>query len=172
MTGISDKERQTLLSMVEDVAGPDVREVAIILLTHKGELTDEVISDELGIKLNQVRKALYLLADLDLASFRRERDKTTGWFVFFWKVHPEKIRDLVKEKQENVLDKISVRLKYEQGNMFFTCETEGCKRVTFQNAMELDFICMVCESRLESFDNSKIISVLEKKVDQLNEILH
>ena len=56
MTGISDKERQTLLSMVEDVAGPDVREVAIILLTHKGELTDEVISDELGIKLNQVRK--------------------------------------------------------------------------------------------------------------------
>jgi transcription initiation factor IIE alpha subunit len=55
--------------------------------------------------------------------------------------------------------------------MFFTCETEGCKRVTFQNAMELDFICMVCESRLESFDNSKIISVLEKKVDQLNEIL-
>jgi len=171
MTEITDKQRQTLLSMVEDVAGPEVREVAIVLLTHKGELTDEIIAEELDIKLNQVRKALYKLHDLELATFRRERDKTTGWFIFYWKLHPEKISDLVKEKQENVLEKIRTRLEYEQGNMFFSCGTKGCKRVTFQEAMEQDFICLNCEERLESFDNSKIIMVLEKKVEQLEGIL-
>ena len=68
--------------MVEDV-DDDVREVAIILLTHKGELTDEVISDELGIKLNQVYLSLYLLADLDLASFRKKEIKRqVGLFSF------------------------------------------------------------------------------------------
>ena len=66
MAAITEAERQTLLSMVEDVAGPEVREVTIILLTHKGELTDEIIAEELDIKLNQVRKALYKLHDLEL----------------------------------------------------------------------------------------------------------
>jgi transcription initiation factor TFIIE subunit alpha len=171
MTTITDEQRQTLLSMVEDVAGPEVREVAIVLLTNKGEMTDELIAEELDIKLNQVRKALYKLHDLELATFRRIRDKSTGWFIFYWKLHPERITELVTTKQHNVLEKIQTRLEYEQGNMFFSCGTEHCKRVTFQEAMEQDFICLECEERLESFDNSKIVQVLEKKVDQLRKIL-
>jgi len=171
MSSISDEQRQTLLSMVEDVAGPEVREVAIVLLTYQGELTDEIIAEELDIKLNQVRKALYKLHDLELASFRRIRDKTTGWFIFYWKLHPEKITSLVKTKQNNVMEKIQTRLNYEEGNMFFTCNTAKCNRVTFQTAMEQDFICLDCEQRLESFDNSKIIAVLRKKVNQLKNIL-
>lgn len=169
---ITEEERQTLLSMVEDVAGPEVREVTIVLLTHKGELTDEIIAEELDIKLNQVRKALYRLHDLELADFRRIRDKTTGWFIFYWKLHPEKISSLVSTKQKNVLDKIKSRLSHEEGNMFFSCGTAECTRVTFQTAMEQDFICLNCERRLESFDNSRIIHVLQKKVDQLEQILH
>lgn len=169
---ITEEQRQTLLSMVEDVAGPEVREVAIVLLNYKNELTDEVIAEELEIKLNQVRKALYKLHDLELASFRRIRDKTTGWFIFYWKLHPEKISNLVIKKQKNVLDKIQSRLGYEEGNMFFSCSTEGCPRVTFQTAMEQDFICTHCEKRLESFDNSKIIDVLKTKLGQLDNILN
>ncbi|MCH8906925.1 MAG: transcription factor [Candidatus Heimdallarchaeota archaeon] len=169
---ITEEERQTLLSMVEDVAGPEVREVTIVLLTYKGELTDEIIAEELDIKLNQVRKALYRLHDLELADFRRIRDKTTGWFIFYWKLHPEKIGSLVSTKQRNVLERIKSRLGYEEGNMFFVCDSPDCSRVTFQTAMEQDFICQVCEHRLESFDNTKIIAVLQKKVSQLEEILH
>ncbi|MCY3411313.1 MAG: transcription factor [Candidatus Heimdallarchaeota archaeon] len=171
MSIITDEQRQTLLSMVEDVAGPEVREVTIILLTHKGELTDEIIAEELDIKLNQVRKALYKLHDLELATFRRIRDKTTGWFIFYWKLHPEKISSLVRKKQLNVLEKIEARLEYEEGNMFFSCSQDGCDRVTFQTAMEQDFICHKCEMRLDSFDNSKIITVLQAKVVQLRKIL-
>ena len=171
MAAITEAERQTLLSMVEDVAGPEVREVTIILLTHKGELTDEIIAEELDIKLNQVRKALYKLHDLELASFRRIRDKATGWFIFYWKLHPEKINSLVKRKPKNVLNKIKARLEYEEGNMFFSCGKETCKRVTFQLSMEQDFICAECEGRLESFDNSKIIKVLRRKFEELNNIL-
>ena len=171
MSIITDEQRQTLLSMVEDVAGPEVREVTIILLTHKDELTDEIIAEELDIKLNQVRKALYKLHDLELATFRRIRDKTTGWFIFYWKLHPEKITSLVKKKQLNVLEKIQSRLKYEEGNMFFSCQQEGCDRVTFQTAMEQDFICARCEERLNSFDNTRIVTVLQKKVEQLEKIL-
>ncbi len=37
--------------------------------------------------------------------------------------------------------------------------------------MEQDFICEICENRLESYDNARIISVLRKKVDQLEGIL-
>ena len=79
---ISEIQRQTLLSMVEDIAGPEVKKVAIVLLDSEEETTDEIIAEELDIKLNNVRKALYRLYDIQLASFRRIRDKNSGWFLY------------------------------------------------------------------------------------------
>ena len=43
---ISETQRQTLLSMVEDVAGPEVKKVAIVLLDSEEETTDEIIAEE------------------------------------------------------------------------------------------------------------------------------
>ena len=169
---ITDEQRETLLAMVEDIAGEDVREVTIALLNAQGEITDEEIEAQLGVKLNQVRKALYKLYDTQLVSVRREKDKETGYFIYYWRIHPDRIDKILQEKRELVLKKLETRLQYEKENMFFHCGNKECPRVTFNVAFENDFICEKCGGKLEHFDNSKIITVLEQRIIELKDIMN
>jgi len=158
---ISERQRQTLIEVVDDIAGEEVKQVTLVLLNADGETTDEEISEKLDMRLNQVRKSLYKLYDLQLATFRRIRDKSTGWFVYFWTLHPERIDLFVEKKQQEVLEKLNSRLDYEVNNMFFTCNNPECPRVIFQEAMDNNFECEHCGGRLEAFDNEQLIKVLK-----------
>ncbi len=167
---ISERQRQTLIEVVDDIAGEEVKQVTLVLLNADGETTDEEISEKLDMRLNQVRKSLYKLYDLPLATFRRIRDKSTGWFVYFWTLHPERIDMFVEKKQQEVLEKLNSRLDYEENNMFFTCNNPECPRVIFQEAMDNNFECEHCGGRLEAFDNEQLITVLKEKIIELEEV--
>ena len=167
---ISERQRQTLIEVVDDIAGEEVKQVTLVLLNADGETTDEEISEKLDMRLNQVRKSLYKLYDLQLATFRRIRDKSTGWFVYFWTLHPERIDLFVEKKQQEVLEKLNSRLDYEENNMFFTCNNPECPRVIFQEAMDNNFECEHCGGRLEAFDNEQLIKVLKEKISELEEV--
>ena len=167
---ISERQRQTLIEVVDDIAGEEVKQVTLVLLNADEETTDEEISEKLDMRLNQVRKSLYKLYDLQLATFRRIRDKSTGWFVYFWTLHPERIDMFVEKKQTEVLEKLQSRLEYEESNMFFTCNNPECPLVTFQESMDNNFECENCNGRLEAFDNEQLINVLKEKILELNDI--
>ena len=167
---ISERQRQTLIEVVDDIAGEEVKQVTLVLLNVDEETTDEEISEKLDMRLNQVRKSLYKLYDLQLATFRRIRDKSTGWFVYFWTLHPERIDMFVEKKQQEVLEKLQSRLDYEESNMFFTCNNPECPRVIFQESMDQNFKCGRCGGRLEAFDNEQLITVLKEKIVELEEI--
>lgn len=167
---ISERQRQTLIEVVDDIAGEEVKQVTLVLLNADKETTDEEISEKLDMRLNQVRKSLYKLYDLQLATFRRIRDKSTGWFVYFWTLHPERIDLFVEKKQQEVMSKLQERLNYEESNMFFTCNNPECPRVTFQEAMDNNFECEHCNGRLEAFDNEQLKQVLKDKISEMKEI--
>ena len=167
---ISERQRQTLIEVVDDIAGEEVKQVTLVLLNADKETTDEEISEKLDMRLNQVRKSLYKLYDLQLATFRRIRDKSTGWFVYFWTLHPERIDLFVEKKQQEVMSKLQERLNYEESNMFFTCNNPECPRVTFQEAMDNNFECEHCSGRLEAFDNEQLKQILKDKISEMEEI--
>ncbi|MHA1303312.1 MAG: transcription factor E [Candidatus Heimdallarchaeaceae archaeon] len=167
---ITERQRQTLIEVVEDICGDEVKQVTLVLLNSDEEITDEEIAEKLDMRLNLVRKSLYKLYDLQLASFRRIRDKNTGWFVYFWTLHPERIDLFVEKKQQEVLKKLQSRLEYEDLNMFFKCSTSDCPRFTFQEAMDMNFVCPKCSGRLEAFDNEQIKQILRKKIKELEQI--
>lgn len=167
---ISERQRQTLIEVVDDIAGEEVKQVTLVLLNADKETTDEEISEKLDMRLNQVRKSLYKLYDLQLATFRRIRDKSTGWFVYFWTLHPERIDLFVEKKQQEVMSKLKERLNYEESNMFFTCNNPECPRVTFQEAMDNNFECEHCGGRLEAFDNEQLKQVLKDKISEMKDI--
>jgi len=88
------------------IAGDIAIEVGIELLNSEEEdITDEGITENIKarmkelnpeieiafeengveiLKLNTVRKTLYKLYSGKLAQFRRIRDKSTGWFIYYW----------------------------------------------------------------------------------------
>jgi len=163
-----ETKNDVFVSVVEELVGEDAVHVAIALSERK-EATDEEISQETGIKLNDVRKILYKLHNFNLATYRRIRDDSTGWFTYFWKINKERIYDLIKSRKKLVLEKLKERLEYEKSKMFFYCPNDGDTRLTFEEAMESSFRCPKCGSMLQHFDNSEIIKVLEKKIKELEE---
>jgi transcription initiation factor TFIIE subunit alpha len=168
-----------MLSTIDDatlmkVATAFGEEDAVILIEHLKsveEITDDEIANKTGIRLNSVRKILYKLYDHSLVSLRRTRDPKTGWFIFHWKLQPDQLEGFILSQKRRVLEKLSVRLDYEKTHDFYFCGNQECKRVPFEDAVELVFHCSGCGEPLVHFGNEKMIDKLSEKVEVLRKEL-
>ncbi len=168
-----------MLSTIDDatlmkVASSLGEEEAVKLIEHLknlDEITDDEIANKTGIRLNSVRKILYKLYDHSLVSLRRTRDPKTGWFIFHWRLQPDQLEGFILSQKRRVLEKLNVRLDYEVNHDFYFCNTVGCRRVTFEEAVEAVFHCGVCGKPLAHSDNERMIFNLEGKVEQLRKEL-
>ena len=140
-------------------------------LKNTEETTDDEIASKTGIRLNSVRKILYKLYDHSLVSLRRTRDPKTGWFIFHWRLQPDQLEGFILSQKRRVLEKLNVRLEYEKNHDFYSCGTAGCKRVPFEEAVELVFKCPTCGKPLMHYDNEKTLEALSKRVDVLRKEL-
>jgi transcription initiation factor TFIIE subunit alpha len=143
----------------------------IDILKNSEETTDDEIANKTGIRLNSVRKILYKLYDHSLVSLRRTRDPKTGWFIFHWRLQPDQLEGFILSQKRRVLEKLNVRLEYEKNHDFYYCHTAGCKRIPFEEAVELVFRCPTCGKPLMHYDNEKILDALGKKVEILRKEL-
>lgn len=159
------------LMKVASALGEEEAVTLIETLKTSDETTDDEIATKTGIRLNSVRKILYKLYDHSLVSLRRTRDPKTGWFIFHWKLQPDQLEGFILSQKRRVLEKLSVRLDYERNHDFYYCNTAGCKRVPFEEAVELVFHCGTCGKSLSHSDNRKIVEKLTVKVDQLRKEL-
>ena len=170
---------QFMLSTIDDstlmkVASSLGEEEAVKLiefLKNLDEITDDEIANKTGIRLNSVRKILYKLYDHSLVSLRRTRDPKTGWFIFHWKLQPDQLEGFILSQKRRVLEKLNVRLEYESNHDFYFCNTPGCRRITFEEAVEAVFHCSACGKALVHFENSSMIDNLGEKVEQLRKEL-
>lgn len=155
-------------SLAKELLGEEVLDVLQFLLSKKIEITDDEIANELGVKVNEVRKKLYALADQGLVSYRRSRDKDTGWYVYYWKVNTDQINDILLNRKREILEKLKTRLEYEENNEFYICP-EDKNKYTFEEAFENEFKCPRCGSQLEYYDSKKVREVLGKKIKDLQD---
>jgi transcription initiation factor TFIIE subunit alpha len=124
--------------------------------------------DKEVLKLNSVRKTLYKLYAEKLLQFRRIRDKSTGWFIYYW-WHEFDLFEEILIGKKNLLDtKLRERLKFEENNYFFFCSPcqNKNKKYNFDEAFELNFRCPNCGSSLVAQDNKKIIDFLKNRITQ------
>jgi transcription initiation factor TFIIE subunit alpha len=155
---------ELLNSEAQDITDEDITE------NIKREIKDKEIDfepdDTEVLKLNTVRKTLYKLYSEKLAQFRRIRDKSTGWFIYYWWHEFDLLEEILIEKKKLVESKLRERLSFEEKNYFFICKT--CRNINikynFDEAFELNFRCPDCGSPLEAQDNQKIIELLKNKI--------
>jgi len=167
------------LSNIDDVALMKIAEALgeeeaiklIEILKNSDETTDDEIANKTGIRLNSVRKILYKLYDHSLVSLRRTRDPKTGWFIFHWRLQPEQVEGFILSQKRRVLEKLDIRLEYEKNHDFYYCCTQGCRRIPFEEAVELVFQCPTCGKPLMHYENERIVQALARKVEQLRKEL-
>ena len=178
-------ELNTLLRSFLYIIGGDVAiEVGIELLNSENEdITDEDITESIKeriegtgidyepedtviLKLNTVRKTLYKLYSEKLAQFRRIRDKSTGWFIYYWWHEFDLIDEILLEKKRTVQRKLRERLNFEENNYFFVCKncTQQNTKYRFDEAFDLNFRCPDCGNPLVAQDNQEVIQFLKEKI--------
>jgi transcription initiation factor TFIIE subunit alpha len=160
----------TLKKVLTDFGGPEAVNICKILAVADDETTDEQIAEMAKVRLNIVRKILYILSENKLARFRRVRDKRSGWFVFYWQESFDKLLDVIKERRQMVIEKLEARLYFEDENYFFLC-SEGCEeRFIFIEAMEYNFQCPKCGKGTLSEDrNDKKVTFLKNSISELRD---
>ncbi len=133
------------------------------------ELNPELFFEENGVevlKLNTVRKTLYKLYSGKLAQFRRIRDKSTGWFIYYWWHEFDLFEEILMEKKRMVETKLRERLNFEENNYFFVCKNcpDSTIKFNFDSAFELNFKCPNCSGPLEAQENQEMIQFLKEKI--------
>lgn len=167
---LSNIDDATLLKVASALGEEDAIKL-IELLKNSEETTDDEIANKTGIRLNFVRKILYKLYDHSLVSLRRTRDPKTGWFIFHWRLQPDQLQGFILSQKRRVLEKLNTRLEYEKNHDFYYCYTPGCKRIPFEEAVELVFKCPTCGKPVMHCENDKLLTALTKRVDQLRKEL-
>jgi transcription initiation factor TFIIE subunit alpha len=167
---MSNVDDATLIRVAQALGEEDAVKL-IGILKGADEITDDEIANKTSIRLNSVRKILYKLYDHSLVSLRRTRDPKTGWFIFHWRLQPDQLEGFILTQKRQVLQKLDIRLEYEKNHDFYYCYTPGCKRIPFEEAVELVFKCPTCGKPLMHYANEKILNALTKKVEILRKEL-
>ena len=135
-------------------------------LLEGGSLTDEEIAQRTSLSVEEVRGALFRLEGV-LLTQHRSREAITGWYEFRWTINRNFALNFIKSQKRQILKRLEARLEYERSHQFYYCGTEGCTRVTFDQAVDLGFRCPVCGRDLSYFDNTPVIEELERRVERL-----
>ncbi len=161
---------ELLNSESADITDEDITEN--IKESIKGSDIDFEPNDSEILKLNTVRKTLYKLYSEKLAQFRRIRDKSTGWFIYYWWHEFDLLEEILLEKKSLIESKLRDRLQFEQNNYFFICKNcqESNIKYNFDEAFELNFRCPNCGNPLEAQDNQSIIEYLKNKIGAIQNI--
>ncbi len=159
---------ELIRELIERVAG----DVGLIIysLRPRREFTDEQMSEELGIEINDVRKALFALYELGLAEYRRKRDDETGWMEYYWKINYDRQDEVLKRELLKTKRMLEEKLEMEESSVYYIC-INGCVKVSYEEAMEYNFMCPRCGSMLEYFDTSVIVEKVREEIEKIDEML-
>ena len=161
-------EDPVIQKYLHELVGPKGMPVAAA--PPDGEVTDEELAEELGLELNDVRRALFILYENDLASYRRLRDEDSGWLTYLWTFEYDKIPEKLETEMHRLLASLEERYEYEMENEFYLSEEAGI-RFEFGEAMEFGFQCPETGAELQPMENTRLVEAMEKRIEELRDEL-
>ncbi|MFB6142710.1 MAG: transcription factor [Halorientalis sp.] len=162
-------EDPVIQKYLHELVGPKGMPVAAA--PPDGEVTDEELAEELGLELNDVRRALFILYENDLATYRRLRDEDSGWLTYLWTFEYDKIPEQLEGEMHRLLEALEERREYELDNEFYLCEVCGI-RFEFGEAMEFGFECPECGSPVEAMENTGLVDAMDDRIEALADELN
>jgi transcription initiation factor TFIIE subunit alpha len=161
LVNLDDPVIQGLLLNLVGEEGMDV-----VLNMPDGEITDDGVAEITNVPLNIVRRTLYILFENRLATYRRERNKDSGWLTYLWKIDLNGINELLEAETDKFIRNLKTKLKFETDNMFYVC-TNNCGRFVFDIVADLEFLCPNCGEDVVFEDNELIKQTLKTRINEL-----
>ncbi len=161
MVNLDDPVIQGLLFNLVGEDGMDV-----VLNMPEREITDDGVAEITNVPLNIVRRTLYILFENRLATYRRERNKDSGWLTYLWKIDLNGINELLEAETEKFIRNLTTKFNFENDNMFYVCKN-NCGRFVFDIVAELEFLCPNCAEDVVFDENELIKQTLKKRINEL-----
>ena len=149
-------------SVVSEVAGEDAIPL-VLYLKDKKNISEFKIAESIKREVNETRNMLYRLFDSNLVSFIRKKDKTKGWYIYYWTFNSKRVKYLVKDLKKKKIENLKIRLEREKSSHFFTCINK-CIRLDFEQATDFNYKCPECGSLMNQEDNQEKIKEIEVEI--------
>lgn len=140
----------------------------INFLKGKEKISEFIIAEELELEINEVRGTLYKLLEHNIVSFIRKKDRIKGWYICYWDFNEHMIPQLKKKMLTAKHEKLQDRLAEESSAQFYIC-SRACTRLTFDEAMEVNFKCAECGNILQEQDNTRTKEFLTQRIAELGD---
>ncbi len=131
--------------------------------------TDEKIEKETKLKLSEIRSLLNVLQNYGVVEYSREKNMTTGWFTYTWRINASRALQKKLANGRNEYQQLC-REASQDGAVVYKCPS-GCARLLFDHAMDNSFTCPECKKKLKYADGTKEIQELQGKTNALENIL-
>ncbi len=162
-------EDPVIQKYLHELVGPKGMPVAAA--PPDGEVTDEELAEQLDLELNDVRRALFILYENDLATYRRLRDEDSGWLTYLWTFEYDNVPENLAEEMHRLLEALERRREHERDHEFYLCEICSI-RFEFADAMDFGFQCPECGSPLEAMDNAALVESMDERIEELRDELN
>jgi len=150
--------------LVKDVAGP--ASVRILkLLEGKENVSEFILAENMDMNINELRTYLYKLSEHNLIYSTRKKDKTKGWYVYYWTFNFRHGRDLIIKNKEKQLEELKIKINNKEIPKY-VCPN-GCMSVYMEDAMEIEFKCRECNSLLRLKEVKYDEEVLKNKISEI-----
>ncbi|MEK6874573.1 MAG: hypothetical protein AABX52_02380 [Nanoarchaeota archaeon] len=151
--------------VISEVAGKDTLKI-VKALKGKKNISEFKLAHDIAEEINTTRNMLYRLYNANLVSFTRKKDKTKGWYIYYWTFNTPRVKDLVGTLKKKRLDMLRERLDREKASHFYACLSR-CIRLDFEQATDFGYKCPECGKLLNQEDNTDIIINLEKEIGKI-----
>src|SRR3989338_4696403 len=151
-----------LNNLVEELAGQETGRIVPILF-DKRDVNEFIIAKKMDLTINQVRNILYKLSAEGLVTFIRKKDKSKGWYIYYWTIKTEKCLIKLEQTLKKKIEDLNELLKNRETKRFYVCKSCGVE-VTEEKALENGFSSEECAEVYELADNSGAIRDTKAKI--------
>jgi transcription initiation factor TFIIE subunit alpha len=116
-------------------------------------------------KASSVRKVLYRMMEAHVAEYDKDTD-SKGWETFYWDLDLNEIKYILRRRWADELLHLRQQVQFEKDHQFYAC-THQHRRIVFEDAMDLDFRCPVCQEPMSGVRNGETIKALEKRIGEI-----
>ncbi|VVB70150.1 Transcription factor E [uncultured archaeon] len=133
-------------------------------------VTDDVIEKKANIKVAEVRSILNHLHSFGVVDYSREKNLTTGWYTYTWKINEERavqnyIQSLKKEKKM-----LAERASGLDNTVTFYSKKTG-RSFSFEEAFENQFKCPETGNTLKEIDKNQERKSISKRIQEIDKTL-
>jgi len=154
---------------IQQVAGKEALPI-YNALKGKENVNEFTLVEELEMNINQIRNILYKLDNHGLLESKRKKDRKKGWYIYFWTLKNDKLKQLVIKLKKDRLNFLERKLNEEQENDFYICPN-NCMRVDANQALEQGYMCEECGQLLEHEDSQKLQNRIKREIKEIEEEL-